>query len=275
MFNLERNLVFFDVESTGLHVIRDRIIQIAMVRFDPSGGVDELVKLINPGIPISPDAVKIHGFSEDILQHQPRFSEVAEEIYDFIRDADLAGYNSNRFDVPILMEEMSRCGLDLNIENRRLIDVQRIFYRMEPRTLKAAFKFYCEKELENAHDALADIRATVEVLQGMLLRYKDSDLNDEEGRLIEKPVVNDVGQLHDFTNDVKVLDATQRLRYNDAGQVVFAFGKYIGQPVGKTLYEDRNYYHWILEKEFSYQVKQIVKKLLSEYETEMKKNRNA
>ncbi|MFN8279383.1 MAG: 3'-5' exonuclease [Saprospiraceae bacterium] len=274
MLNLERNLVFFDVESTGLHVIRDRIIQIAMIRFTPSGNTDELVKLINPGIPISPEALKIHGFSEEILLHQPRFSEVAQEIYDFIRDADLAGYNSNRFDVPILMEEMARCNLDLEVEKRRLIDVQRIFYRMEPRTLKAAYRFYCSRDLENAHDALADIRATVDVLQGMLERYRDTDLTDEEGNVITRPVSNNVSQLHEFTNDIKVIDATQRLKYNEQGVVVFAFGKYIGQPVAKTLYEDRNYYHWIQEKEFSFQVKKLVRELLQNYEEEIKKNRN-
>lgn len=270
MFNLERDLVFFDVETTGLHVIRDRIIQLAMIKYLKVGGTEELNLLINPGVPISEEAFQIHGISNETVRNKPTFQQESQKIFDFIKGADLAGYNSNRFDVPILMEEMSRCGLHLDIDSRRLIDVQRIFYRMEPRTLRAAYQFYCNKEIENAHDAMSDIKATVEVLGGMLNKYKNHDLTGEDGIVLEKPIQNDVQKLHDFTNDVKVLDATQRLKYNDQGEVVFAFGKYIGQPAGKILFEDRNYYHWIQEKEFSFQVKEIVKKLLKEYEQKVK-----
>lgn len=186
----------------------------------------------------------------------------------------MAGYNSNRFDVPILMEELARCGLDLKIEERRLIDVQRIFYRMEPRTLKAAYQFYCGKEMQNAHDAMEDIRATIEVLKGQLDRYKETDFIEEDGQTISRPIVNDMQILHDFTNDLKTLDATQRLKYNEQGEVVFNFGKYVGQPVAKILYEDRNYYHWIQEKEFSVQVKKMSAKLLKEYENNLKRALN-
>lgn len=271
MFNLERDIVFFDVESTGLHVIRDRIIQLAMIKYSKDGSEVEKVYLINPEIPISEEAYRIHGMNNEDLKDQPKFKDIASEVFEFIKDVDLAGYNSNRFDVPILMEELFRCGYDLDLENRRLVDVQRIFYRMEPRTLKAAYKFYCQKELKNAHDALEDIKATVEVLQGMLLQYKDSDLEDEKGNIIHRPVKNNIQELHNFTNDEKVIDPTQRLKYNEKGEVIFAFGKYMGQPVGKTLYEDRNYYHWIQEKEFSYQVKKLVRKLFLEYEKSIKK----
>jgi DNA polymerase III subunit epsilon len=270
MFQLDRDLIFFDVETTGLHVIRDRIIQIAMIKYKKIGGTEELNLMINPGIPISEEAYQVHRISNEMLKNKPTFLQVAPQIFEFVKGADFAGYNSNRFDVPILMEEMSRCNLDLDIDNRRLIDVQRIFYRMEPRNLRAAYQFYCNKELENAHDAMADIKATVEVLHGMLDKYKGTDLINDDGSVNSKPIQNDVQMLHDFTNDVKIIDATQRLKYNDQGEVVFAFGKYLGQLVGKTLYEDRNYFYWIQEKEFSFQVKELVKKLLKEYEQKLK-----
>lgn len=270
MFNLERDLIFFDVETTGLHVIRDRIIQLAMIKYKKSGAIEELNLLINPGVPISEEAYQVHGISNEMLKNKPTFLQVAPKIFEFMKGADLAGYNSNRFDVPILMEEMSRCNLDLEIDNRRLVDVQRIFYRMEPRNLRAAYQFYCNKEIENAHDAMADIKATIDVLLGMLNKYKDSDLINDDGSVDSRPIQNNIQKLHDFTNDVKIIDATQRLKYNEQGEVVFTFGKYLGQPVGKTLYEDRNYFYWILEKEFSFQVKDLVKKLLKEYEQKMK-----
>ncbi|MBK9961102.1 MAG: 3'-5' exonuclease [Saprospiraceae bacterium] len=271
-FNLDRDLIFFDVETTGLNVIRDRIIQLGMVKYPKnSGAPEEMMLMINPGIPISEEAMRIHGITPADLANKPVFAQVAKKIFDFIGDGDLAGYNSNRFDVPILMEELARCGLDLKIEERRLIDVQRIFYRMEPRTLKAAYQFYCGKEMQNAHDAMEDIRATIEVLKGQLDRYKETDFIEEDGQTISRPIVNDMQVLHDFTNDLKTLDATQRLKYNEQGEVVFNFGKYVGQPVAKILYEDRNYYHWIQEKEFSVQVKKMSAKLLKEYENNLKK----
>lgn len=206
--------------------------------------------LINPGIPISEEAIKVHGITPSDLANKPTFQQVAQEIYDFIGDADLAGYNSNRFDIPILMEEFDRYGFDFSIEQRKLIDVQRIFYKMEPRTLKAAYQFYCHKDLENAHDALEDIRATIAILKGQIDRYEGKEYTDEDGNTKMSPIINDMNVLHEFTNDLKTPDATQKFRYDDQGNIVFNFGKYIGQKVDKVLYEDRNYYHWILEKSF-------------------------
>ncbi|MDQ3141390.1 MAG: 3'-5' exonuclease [Bacteroidota bacterium] len=270
-FNLDRDIVFFDVETTGLHVIRDRIIQIAMIKYLKDGGESkELMLLINPGIPISEEALRVHGITPAILANKPTFQMVAKQIFDFIGEADLAGYNSNRFDIPILMEELARYGLFLDIDKRRLVDVQRIFYKMEPRTLKAAYQFYCEKDIENAHDALEDIKATVQVLLGQIKKYKESDYLNEDGELLPSPIKNDIQALHDFTNDLKTPDATQKFRYNEAGEIVFNFGKYIGRSVAKTVYEDRNYYHWILDKEFSFQVKQLTKQLLKDYEQQLK-----
>ncbi|HEY5825967.1 MAG TPA: 3'-5' exonuclease, partial [Cyclobacteriaceae bacterium] len=170
--NLDRNLVFFDIESTGLNVIRDRIIQLAMIRYHKNGSPPvEKSYLINPGIPISAEAMAVHGITPQDVANKPIFQILAKEIFDFIGDADLAGYNSNRFDIPVLMEEFARVGLDFNLDNRRTIDVQRIFYRMEPRTLSAAYQFYCNKNIENAHDAMEDVRATIEVLDGQLKKY--------------------------------------------------------------------------------------------------------
>lgn len=256
---MDRPLVFFDIESTGLHIIRDRIIQIALIKFTPGKEEpDELVKLINPEIPIPDEAVSVHGFTNEDLRDKPTFRDVAGELYDFIGDADLAGYNSNRFDIPFLMEEFARAGFDFDIASRRLIDVQRIFYKMEPRTLRAAMRFYCHKELEDAHDALADVRATIEVLNGQLDKYEGHTWIDQDGQSHPNPVVRDVEALHQFTSDLRMADATQRLKYDKDGNLVFNFGVNTGKPVGETLYHDPKYLQWMLKKDFSAQVKKLI-----------------
>lgn len=259
---LNHDLCFFDLEATGLHVIRDRIIQIAIIRFHADGRApEERNFLIDPEVPIPEEAVKVHGITTEMVKGKPTFTQLAPELFDFIGDADLAGYNSNRFDIPLLMEEFARAGLDFDVKGRRLIDVQRIFYRMEPRTLRAAVKFYCNRDFQEAHDALEDVRATIDVLAGQLTRYVDVDLEDEEGRVLGRPVRADVQALHDFTNDARVLDATQRLRYNDAGEVVFNFGKYNGELVESVFRREPQYYHWMMDKEFSVQVKNIIRQI--------------
>ena len=272
-FNLKKDLVFFDLETTGLNVVRDRIIQIALIKYPQNGSEpEEMDMLINPGIPISPESIAITGITPDMLKNKPTFQQVADQIYQFIGNADLSGYNSDRFDIPILIEEFYRAGLDFDISGRKLIDVQKIFYKMEPRTLKAAYKFYCNTDLENAHNALADVRATVEILKGQIERYKELNFEDESGNIIEKPIGSDLNKVADFLADHSTLDVTQRLRYDSNGDVVFNFGKYIGQQVGKTLYEDRQYYQWIQDKEFSVQVKKLTTQLLKEYQEKMKNN---
>ena len=266
-FKLDRDLIFFDIEATGLNVTRDRIVQIAMVKYFKSGKTPEkLSMLINPGIPISEEAMRVHGITPKDLANKPSFQLVAQKIYDFIGNADLAGYNSNRFDIPMLMEEFARVGMELSTDRRRTIDVQRIFYKMEPRTLKAALQFYCGQEIEDAHDALADVRATIDVFKGQLQKYRGVDFIDDDGNKATSPIINDMQALHEFTNDTRFVDATQKMRYDVDGTIVFSFGKYQGKPVGETLYNDKQYYNWILNKEFSSQVKQIVKKLYKEYE---------
>lgn len=263
--NLKRDLCFFDIESTGLNVIRDRILQLAIIKLKADGSPhEELSMLINPGFPISDEAMKVHGITPKDLEHKPVFEQVAQRIFDFIGNSDLAGYNCHRFDVPMLMEEFARVGYDFSIDKRKVIDVQRIFYKMEPRTLKAAVKFYCGTELEDAHDALNDVKATIDVLKGQLDMYEGKPLLDEDGNPSGESVTNDVAVLHDFTNDLKTIDGTQRLKYNDSKEIVFNFGKYTGRKVADVFTEDKNYYYWIQKMEFTHQVKKIVKGVFDE-----------
>jgi len=267
-FNLTRPIVFFDIEATGLNVVKDRIIQLAMIKYSP--GVEqpeEMSMLINPGpVLISEDAYKVHGISAQMVANKPTFDQVADMVWDFIGNADLGGYNSDRFDIPMLMEEFARAGKEFSLDNRSTVDVQKIFYKMEPRTLVAAYRMYCGKELEDAHDALADVKATVDVLKGQISRYKDVDYVDNDGNVTSTPVTNDMESLAKFTNDSRTVDVTNRLKYDNAGNVVFNFGKYMGQKVVDVLSRDRQYYNWILEKDFSAQVKQIIKKIVKEHE---------
>jgi DNA polymerase-3 subunit epsilon len=271
--NLDKDLCFFDIESTGLNVLRDRILQLAIIKFQKNSNQrEELSMLINPGVPISEEAFQVHGISAKDLSNKPVFAQVADKIFKFIGDADLAGYNSNRFDIPMLVEEFARVGIDFDMAKRRTIDVQRIFYKMEPRTLKAAVRFYCQKDLINAHDALSDVRATISVFEGQLEKYVGKEVENEDGLLGPSPIKPDIQQLHDFTNDLRFLDATQKLRVEKDGTVVFNFGKYEGKPAGEVLYKDKNYYNWIITKEFSTQVKQAVKSLLKDYVSKMEKD---
>lgn len=271
-FNLTKDLVFFDLEATGLNVLRDRIVQIGMIKYFRDGREPEQFEaLINPGIPIADEAMAVHGITPQMVAKKPTFVQLAQKIYDFIGNADLAGYNSNRFDIPMLLEEFHRAEIEFDVDSRRTIDIQRIFYKMEPRTLKAAYKFYCNQEMENAHDALADVKATIDVFKGQLERYQDVDMVDEDGNIVSQPIKNDMQVIYEFTSDQNMIDATQRLKYDQNGVVIFNFGKYNGLPVAESLAKDKQYYHWILDKEFSQQVKQAVKKLVKEYEDALKK----
>ena len=274
-FNLDRDLVFFDIESTGLNVMKDRIVQIALIKYPKDGGEPmEKEMLVNPGIPISEESMAIHGITPEKVANKPTFIEVAHEINDFIGDADLSGYNSDRFDIPMLMEEMARAGIDFDVDQRRAIDVQKIFYKMEPRTLVAALKHFCGKTLEDAHDALADVRATVDVLKGQLIMYKETDYVDGDGYTTERPIKNDMAAIAKFIGDTRTVDATQRFKYNHQGEIVFNFGKYVGKPAAELLYKDRQYLNWILEKDFSTQVKKIVKKIVREYADKQKQQKS-
>ena len=268
---LDRDLVFFDIESTGLNVLKDRIVQIALIKlYANDSPQQELEFLINPGIPISAEAMEVHGITPDMIRDKPHFKEVAQSIFDFIGDADLAGYNSDRFDIPMLCEELARCELDLDIDIRKVIDVQKIFYKMEPRTLKAALRLYCNEDLEDAHDALADVRATIKVLKGQITKYQDTDYIDGDGFVTKTPIKNNIDSLFAFTRDHRVVDYTQRLRRNYKGEIIFNFGKYMNQKVEDVFRRDKNYYHWILQKDFSSQVKKIVKNIMEKLNSESK-----
>ncbi|MBI1225251.1 MAG: 3'-5' exonuclease [Bacteroidetes bacterium] len=270
-FNLKKDLCFFDIESTGLNVIRDRILQIGIIKYFKDGReAAELEMLINPGIPIGTEAMSVHGITPKDVANKPVFAQVAKQLFDFIGDSDLAGYNISRFDVPLLMEEFARAGFDFDIDKRRLVDVQRIFYKMEPRNLKAALRFYCGKEMEDAHDAMADVRATIDVFKGQLERYDGVDYLDDDGNTTPTPIVNDMQALHDFTQDTKNIDVTNRLKYNEQGEIVFNFGKYTGVSVLKVFDMEPNYGQWILSKDFGVQVKSIIRKLMKEHEQRRK-----
>ncbi|MEE9373042.1 MAG: 3'-5' exonuclease [Saprospiraceae bacterium] len=262
-FNLTRDIVFFDIESTGLNVVRDRIVQIALIKYLSNGSDPiEMEMMINPGIPISKEAMDVHGITPEMLKNKPVFSQVGQKIFDFIGTSDLSGYNSDRFDIPILMEEFARVGLNLDMSKRKSIDVQKIFYKMEPRTLKAAYKLYCDEELVGAHDALADVRATAAVLKGQIQKYEGVDYYDGDGFKTEAPIKNNIDAIHEFTSDFSIVDVTMRLKRNKEGEIVFNFGKYLNQSVIEVLTKDHNYYQWIQNKDFSFQVKQIIKNLM-------------
>jgi DNA polymerase-3 subunit epsilon len=264
-FNLDRDLIFFDIESTGLHVLKDRIIQIGLIKYKKSGdSPEEKEYLLNPGVPISAEAFAVHGISVDMIRNKPSFKDIADELFDWIDNADLAGYNSDRFDVPMLLEEFARVGKKLDLSKRRCIDVQKIFYKMEPRTLKAAYKYYCNKSLDEAHDAIADVRATAEVLKGQIMKYDGVDYEDGDGFVTKAPIRNDINALAEFTYDSRTIDVTNRLKYNGEGKVVFNFGKHIGRSVIDVFKEDRQYYRWMMEKDFSVQVKDAIKKIMDE-----------
>ncbi|MFT7121225.1 MAG: DNA polymerase-3 subunit epsilon [Neolewinella sp.] len=258
MLQLPNDLVFFDLEATGLNIVQDRIVQIAMVKLFADGREPEEMEMkINPTVPVSAEAEAIHGLSNADLADEPTFDKVAKQVYDFIGDADLGGYNSNRYDVPLLQEEFYRAGIYLDTSNRRLVDSQQIFYRMEPRTLSAALKYYTGKKMENAHDALADVRATVDVFKGQLKRYEGAEYDDGDGN-ISHPFES-IDTVAAFCQDDRYLDATRRLKKGPDGIPQFNFGKYSGQNVAAVFGKDPSYLKWILNKDFSTEVKALVK----------------
>jgi len=270
-FKLERDIVFFDIEATGLNVIKDRIVQIALIKY-PKNGSDavEMTHLVNPAMPISEEAMAVHGITPDMVRNKPTFQQLAPEIFEFIGNADLAGYNSDRYDIPMLLEEFARSGINLDMNIRKTLDVQKIFYKMEPRTLTAAYRLYCQKEIENAHDALADVRATVDVLKGMIKRYDGVDYVDGDGFTHPAPISSDLAKVSEFTGDARTIDVTQKLKYDNKGNIVFNFGKYQGQSVLDVVLKDKQYYNWILNKDFSVQVKQTIKKIVDDYYKQQK-----
>jgi len=247
--NLKRPLAFFDIEATGINVGADRIVEIAILKAMPNGSEQVLVKRINPEIPIPHVTSLIHGIYDEDVANEPKFAEVAQEIADFIGDADLAGYNSNKFDIPMLLEEFLRAGVDLDMSDRKFVDVQNIFHQMEQRTLKAAYKFYCDKDLINAHSAEADIRATYEVLLAQLQKYENTEFEDKQGKICV-PVKNDVEALHTFTNLNRTVDYAGRIVFNENGEECINFGKHKGKTLESIFDVEPSYYSWMMQGDF-------------------------
>ncbi len=247
--NLIKPLAFFDLETTGINIGADRIVEIAILKAMPDGTEEIKTLRVHPEMPIPLASSLIHGIYDKDIANAPKFGEVAQEIAAFIGDADLAGYNSNRFDIPMLLEEFLRVGVNFEMADRKFVDVQNIFHQMEQRTLRAAYKFYCGKDIVNAHSAEADILATYHVLLAQLDKYQDSEYEDKQGNLT-KPVQNNVAALHTFTNLNKVVDFAGRMVYNENGEETINFGKHKGKTVEQVFDSEPSYYAWMKQGDF-------------------------
>ncbi|MBC7653045.1 MAG: DNA polymerase III subunit epsilon, partial [Oligoflexus sp.] len=245
----KRPLAFFDLEATGINVASDRIVEISILKAMPDGTEEIKTMKIKPNIPIPLETSLIHGIYDEDIKDAPTFKDVAQEIITFLGDADLAGYNSNKFDIPMLVEEFLRAGVTFDIDNRKFVDVQNIFHQMEQRTLRAAYKFYCGKEIVNAHSAEADIKATYEVLLSQLDKYEGIDFEDKKGN-ISQPVINDVDALHQFTNLNRPVDFAGRMVFNDSDEPCFNFGKHKGKTLFEVFDAEPSYYSWIMNGDF-------------------------
>lgn len=250
---LKRPLAFFDLETTGVMVNKDRIVEIAIAKAHVDGTVEVKTKRLNPGIPIPLEASLVHGIYDEDVKDEPQFKQVAKSLAGFLEGCDLAGFNSNRFDVPMLVEEFLRNEVDFDMKNRKLVDAQRIFHMMEPRNLTAAFKFYCGKDLIGAHGAEADVLATLEVLNAQVKHYEHVALKDEKGEEYF-PIQNDVNKLHELSVSNSI-DYANRMVYNKERVAVFNFGKHSGRPVLEVLKSDPSYYDWMMKGDFAMDTK--------------------
>jgi DNA polymerase-3 subunit epsilon len=268
--SLSRPIVFFDVETTGLNVGKDKIIELAMLKVSPDGSEEEKVWRMNPEIPISKEAEAVHGISIAELKNEPVFAEVADQILLFLENCDLAGYNSNKFDLPLLVEEFMRVNKNFEIRDRKCIDVQNIFHKMEPRNLSAAYRFYCHKEISNAHQALADTRATFEILKGQLDIYDGKKFEDSKtGKVVT--LENNVKTLSDFSREVRSVDFAGHIVFNEKDEEVFNFGKYKGVPVTKVFTIEPPYYDWMMKADFPLYTKEIISRIYRESKLKMKR----
>ncbi len=247
MIQLKRPIVFFDIEATGLSIINDRIIQISLLKIFPDGKEEIKNFMFNPEKKIPDEVIAIHGITDEDVRDKPIFKAHAKDIDDFLKDCDLGGFNLLKFDVPMLLEEFIRVGMDFDIDQRSIIDVQSIFHKMEQRTLSAAYKFYCEKELTNAHDAEADTKATWEVFNAQLARYEQ--LSKELPGIVA------------FIGNHNRVDLEGRIVKNDKGEEVFNFGKHKGKKVTQVFENEPSYYNWILEGDFSGYTKKVIQRI--------------
>ncbi len=260
---LTKPIVFFDLETTGVQVGHDHIVEICLHKVNPDGTTDTRVERVRPvdqngnTVHIPEVTTAIHGISDADVKDKPSFKELAPSLMEYIGDADLAGYNSNKFDVPLLVEEFLRVGIDFDLSKRRLVDVQNIFHQMEQRTLVAAYKFYCQKDLENAHSAAADTIATYEVLKAQLDRYQGVDYKDRSGR-VSQPVVNDIEALSRFTANSQWADLVGHIGYDAKHREVFNFGKHKGEPVEDVFEKEPSYYDWMMKSDFPLSTKKLI-----------------
>jgi DNA polymerase-3 subunit epsilon len=247
--NLKRPLAFFDLEATGINIGADRIVEISVIKLHPDGSEEVKTWRINPEMPIPIESSLIHGIYDEHIKEEPTFKEVAPLVAEFMDNSDLAGFNSNKFDIPMLMEEFLRVGVLFDLDNRHFVDVQNIFHQMEQRTLKAAYQFYCQKEIINAHSAEADTRATMEVLLAQIEKYENREWEDKKGNR-SIPVVNHVEGLHKFTNLNRPVDFAGRMAFNENGEEVFNFGKHKGKRVEDVFNMEPSYYSWMMQGDF-------------------------
>ena len=250
---LKRPLVFFDLETTGVNISLDRIVEIGILKIFPNGNKESISWLVNPTIPIPIETTKIHGITDDKVKKEPTFKQLSNKILEVINNCDLAGFNSNKFDIPILAEEFLRVGIDFNMDKRKAIDVQNIFHKLEQRTLVAAYKFYCNKDLKNAHSAKADTNATYEVLLAQLKKYNELE--------------NDVDFLSVFSErGGKSADLAGFIRFNDKGEKILSFGKYRNITLSQIWNDNPGYFSWIQNADFPL----YTKKIMREFATKMK-----
>jgi DNA polymerase-3 subunit epsilon len=244
--NLElRNpLIFFDLETTGINISSDRIVEISYLKIYPNGDEESKTIKVNPTIPIPEKSTLIHGITDEDVKDAPVFAEVAKSLTKIMEGCDLAGYNSNKFDIPLLAEEFLRADIDIDLKKRKFVDVQVIFHKKEQRTLGAAYKFYCNKELNEAHSAEADTRATYEILKAQLEKYDD--------------LPNDIDKIAAFSSHNRNADFAGRIVYNDKGEEIFNFGKYKGQKVEDIFKKDPAYYGWIINNDFPLYTKKVL-----------------
>lgn len=245
--NITKPVVFFDLETTGTSVTKDRIVEISYLKVFPDEHEISKTIRVNPGKPIPPEATAVHHITDEDVKDCPTFSQIAKDIANVFEGSDIAGFNSNRFDIPMLAEEFLRAGVDLDLSKHRFIDVQVIFHKMEQRTLTAAYKFYCGKNLEDAHSAAGDTRATYEVLKAQLDRY-DS-------------LRNDIKWLSDYTSYTRNVDFSGHFVYNDNGKEIVNFGKYKGCVLSEVIKRDPGYYDWIMKSDFPLNTKQVLTKI--------------
>ncbi len=252
---LKRPILFFDLETTGIDISNDRIVEVSMIKIMPDG--EEIVKTrkLNPGIPIPAESTAIHGITDEDVKDCPTFAQIARSLAQFTEGCDFAGFNSNKFDVPLLVEEFLRAGVDIDIKKRKFVDVQNIFHKLEQRTLVAAYKFYCQQDLSNAHSAEADTRATFEVLKAQIDKYSELE--------------NDIDFLAQFSQRASTADFAGFIIYDDQENELFGFGKYRGQSVAKVFEKEPSYYSWMMNGNFPLYTKKVISeiRLRSKFDT--------